>query len=75
VDGPNRKKGTGNLGHQASGKRSIHTKLAAEQMREIQFLEYRLDVVRSWPESDRRQILLRAIETRLAVFRPHAPQH
>jgi len=71
VDGPaNRKKGTGSLGNQASGKRSIHAKLAAAQIREIQFLEYRLDVVRSWPESHRRQILMRAIEERLAVVRP-----
>jgi hypothetical protein len=76
VDGPaNRKQGTGSLGNQASGKRSIHAKLPAEQIREIQFLQYRLDVVRSWPESRRRQILMQAIEERLAVISPGSPIH
>jgi len=71
VDGPaNRKRGTGSLGNQASGKRSIHTNLPPNQIREIQFLQYRLDVVRSWPESGRKQTTLDAIRQRLAAFNP-----
>ena len=33
---------------------------------EIRFLLYRLDVVKQWPESDRKRATLEAIEMRLA---------
>lgn len=74
VDGPaNRKKDTGGLGNQASAKRSIHAKLPATQIREIQFLEYRLDVIQSWPDSQRKQIMMQSIEERLAAIRSLPP--
>ena len=69
MDGPaNRRRDTGSLGDQASGNRSIHTNLPVNQIREIQFLEYRLEVVRSWPDSSRKQTTIDAIRQRLAAL-------
>jgi hypothetical protein len=50
---------------------SIHNNdkpLVMLERTEVQFLEYRLDVVASWPESGRKQAALEAIYLRLNGF-------
>ena len=67
-------RGTGSLGNQAScNRRSIHTNPATQhagQELEIQFLQYRLEVVQCWPESVHKQTTLEAIVQRLAIVAP-----
>jgi len=46
------------------GNRSIRTNHMLQPW-EIRFLEYRLEVVRSWPESPRKAATIHAILTRL----------
>ncbi|MGA2881349.1 MAG: hypothetical protein ABSG13_20560 [Bryobacteraceae bacterium] len=55
---------------------SAHTNsrsLVALDRTEIQFLEYRLDVVASWPESGRKRAAMEAIYYRLKGF-PGIPE-
>jgi hypothetical protein len=47
-----------------TGKRSIPPNLASPES-EIKFLEYRLQVVESWPESIRKRVILQGILGRL----------
>jgi hypothetical protein len=47
-----------------AGNRSIRTTHMLEPW-EIRFLEYRLEVVRSWPESPRKNATIHAILSRL----------
>lgn len=47
-----------------AGYRSIPSPLALPES-EIKFLEYRLEVVASWPESDRKRVLIEGILDRL----------
>ncbi|HLK22292.1 MAG TPA: hypothetical protein VKT81_25270 [Bryobacteraceae bacterium] len=54
-----------------AGYRSIHTNRALHDW-EIRFLEYRLEVVASWPESARKEATMQAIVLRLATVRPAA---
>jgi hypothetical protein len=43
--------------------------LGSQVMKEEAFLRYRREVVRSWPESPRKVVLLYAIEGRIAQMR------
>jgi hypothetical protein len=52
-----------------AGHRSIHANRMLHDW-EIRFLEYRLEVVASWPESARKDATLHAIVLRLATVRP-----
>ena len=45
----------------------IRSSVAQSEMR---FLEYRLDVIRSWPHSARKEILMEAVALRLNGFAP-----
>ena len=51
-----------------AGNRSIHANKAIQQW-EIRFLEYRLEVVASWPDSARKVATLEAIVLRLESVR------
>ena len=50
--------------------RSIHASESAMSwiQSEIQFLEYRLEVVSSWPESDRKRVTMQAIFSQLERY-------
>jgi hypothetical protein len=52
------------LTNRPAGNRSIRTTHMLESW-EIRFLEYRLEVVRSWPDSPRKAATIHAILTRL----------
>ena len=52
-----------------AGNRSIHANWLLHDW-EIRFLEYRLEVVASWPESPRKDATIQAIVLRLATVRP-----
>jgi len=47
-----------------AGKRSIPPKIALPES-EFKFLEYRLQVVESWPESNRKRVIIEGILGRL----------
>jgi hypothetical protein len=47
-----------------AGKRSIPSNIALPES-EIKFLEYRLQVVESWPESIRKRVIIQGILGRL----------
>jgi hypothetical protein len=47
-----------------AGKRSIPTNIGLPES-EVRFLEYRLQVVESWPESNRKRVIIQGILGRL----------
>jgi hypothetical protein len=51
-----------------AGNRSIHANRALQEW-DIRFLEYRLEVVASWPDSARKVATIEAIELRLNSVR------
>jgi len=51
--------------NRSAGNRSIRTTTHMLEAWEIRFLEYRLEVVRSWPDSPRKAATIHAILSRL----------
>lgn len=61
-----------NMRNGLAGNRSIHATNRMLADWEVRFLEYRLEVVASWPESARKDATLQAIVLRLATVRSAA---